>query len=508
MTIRLLTDWPYKRASNAGYVTIPAGSIVSVFDAATETGMIAAKVAAASAAAVTWTPPSDAPIYTDLLPAEVVAVRSLVSGAGDFTARPTALLYPGDGKTLAAPTVGANATLVASGTEIIDGEEWRWYTVSATNTSGNYIEVVVPTFAPMTADSVAVRWASSAVASTIAAVPYLGTTSFSTNVIATGSMGSGASTTGYKNHTGMITSPAAYTDFSKTGFTRDTSEQLWTNAKIRFSVTNGSTVTIKLHSFYAGFRQRKGRICIISDDGYHSWIQTGAEILARYGLKSTCAVIADLVGASSLYATQDQLRAYVGAGNMCVPHGPRGGAGNIFSANATDALALEDMQFHRDWLVARGLTNERGAKCYVWPQGEFARTAGDPSMLDRAWNAGFRLARNADVQTSRFCNASYLGHVKSNLLGVTLGHRYAGAANTADDATEDTNIANIITRAQFVAAAGLDSYLVLHEVVGRGAASTTIQIETDRLHTLCAALQTLVAAGTLECVTMDQFVPL
>jgi len=82
MTIRLLTDWPYKRASNAGYVTIPAGSIVSVFDAATEAGMIAAKVADASAAAVTWTPPSDAPIYTDLLPAEVVATRALGSGDG------------------------------------------------------------------------------------------------------------------------------------------------------------------------------------------------------------------------------------------------------------------------------------------------------------------------------------------------------------------------------------------------------------------------------------------
>lgn len=82
MTIRLLTDWPYKRASNAGYVAIPAGSIVSVFDAATETGMIAANVAVASAAAVTWTPPSDAPIYTDLLPAEVVETRALVSGGG------------------------------------------------------------------------------------------------------------------------------------------------------------------------------------------------------------------------------------------------------------------------------------------------------------------------------------------------------------------------------------------------------------------------------------------
>jgi len=435
------------------------------------------------------------------------AVQALVSGAGDFTACATALIAPGDGKTLTT-TVGANATLDASGTEIIDGEEWRWYTISATNTSGNWVEVNVPVFAPITADSTAIRWSSTAIASTIAAVPYLGSAgAYSVSITATGSLGTAASTTGARHHTGMITVPQAFTDYTKTGFSRDTSEQLWNIAKIRFSVTNGTTVTIRLHSFYAGFRQRKGRICIISDDGYNSWMQTGAEILARYGLKSTCAVIADLVGSSSSYASESQLRQYVAAGNLCVAHGPRGGGGNLFSANATDELVIEDMQFHRDWLVARGLTTERGAKCYVWPQGEFARTAGDPSMLNRAWNAGFRVARNAEVQTARWCNASYIGHVKSNLLGLTLGHRYAGLGG-ADDATETTNINNIITRAQFVAAAGLDSYLVLHEVVGRGAASTTIQIETDRLHTLAAALQALVVAGTLECPTMDAFVPL
>jgi len=436
------------------------------------------------------------------------AVQALVSGAGDFTALATALIAPGDGKTLTT-TVGANATLDASGTEIIDGEEWRWYTISATNTTGNYVEVNVPVFAPITADSTAIRWSSTAIATTIGAVPYLGSAgAYSVNISATGTLGASAFTSGPRHHTGMITVPQAFTDYTKAGFTRDTSEQLWNIAKIRFSVTNGTTVTIRLHSFYAGFRQRKGRICIISDDGYHSWIQTGAEILARYGLKSTCAVIADLVGSSASYASENQLRAYVDAGNLCVAHGPRGGGGNLFSANATDELALEDMQFHRDWLVARGLTTERGAKCYVWPQGEYARTAGDPSMLNRAWDAGFRVGRNAEVQTARWCNASYIGHVKSNLLGLTLGHRYEGAANTADHGNETTNINDIITRAQFVAAAGLDSYLVLHEVVGRGAASTAIQIETDRLHTLAAALQTLVVAGTLECPTMDAFVPL
>lgn len=119
MTIRLLTDWPYKRASNAGYVAIPAGSIVSVFDAATETGMIAANVAVASAAAVTWTPPSDAPIYTDLLPAEVVETRALVSEAGisgatyDGSGRLTGYTRQGVAHTVSYPS---STTVVVSNT--------------------------------------------------------------------------------------------------------------------------------------------------------------------------------------------------------------------------------------------------------------------------------------------------------------------------------------------------------------------------------------------------------
>ena len=81
MTVLLLTDRPYKRADNNGWVTIPAGSVVSVFDAATEAGMIAAKTAAASAAAVTWFPPSETPDYVGLTNPEADQVQALVSGA-------------------------------------------------------------------------------------------------------------------------------------------------------------------------------------------------------------------------------------------------------------------------------------------------------------------------------------------------------------------------------------------------------------------------------------------
>lgn len=125
MTIRLLTDWPYKRASNAGYVTIPAGSIVSVFDAATETGMIAAKVAAASSAAVTWTPPSDAPIYTDLLPAEVVATRSLVSADGNRNS--AAILGDSWGQYNYRPTVPSSIVDNGDGTATISGASLKIY---------------------------------------------------------------------------------------------------------------------------------------------------------------------------------------------------------------------------------------------------------------------------------------------------------------------------------------------------------------------------------------------
>ena len=82
MTIKLLTDWPYKRASGNGSVTIPAGNIVGVFDSATEAGMIASKVALSSVGAVTWTPPDEAPIYDGLTALEVTAVRAVVSEGG------------------------------------------------------------------------------------------------------------------------------------------------------------------------------------------------------------------------------------------------------------------------------------------------------------------------------------------------------------------------------------------------------------------------------------------
>lgn len=78
MTIKLLTDWPYALPGSAGFVTMPAGAVVGVFDAATEAGMIAAKLAIASAAVADWLPPSRAGYPTP--------EQALVSGPSQIAA--------------------------------------------------------------------------------------------------------------------------------------------------------------------------------------------------------------------------------------------------------------------------------------------------------------------------------------------------------------------------------------------------------------------------------------
>jgi hypothetical protein len=73
MTIRLLTPYPYQSA--IAVYQIPAGAIVDVFDTATETGLIAGKMAQASVASVTWTPPDESAVYNTLTDAQMRGLR-------------------------------------------------------------------------------------------------------------------------------------------------------------------------------------------------------------------------------------------------------------------------------------------------------------------------------------------------------------------------------------------------------------------------------------------------
>jgi hypothetical protein len=86
MTIRLLTPYPYQSA--IAVYQIPAGAIVDVFDTATETGLIAGKMAQASVASVTWTPPDESAVYNTLTDAQMRGLRdgNIVDAAGGVLA--------------------------------------------------------------------------------------------------------------------------------------------------------------------------------------------------------------------------------------------------------------------------------------------------------------------------------------------------------------------------------------------------------------------------------------
>lgn len=297
-------------------------------------------------------------------------------------------------------------------------------------------------------------------------------------------------------------------DWTKNSYTGNTSDQAWVIAKLRVPVTNGVTRTFDLRAIRVGTVRGKGRICVVSDDGYASWLRLGVPICEFYGVKTSCAVIADKVGSSALYGTLADFQAYVSRGHECVPHGPVGGTGNLIANYSTNAERIVDMNTHRDYLLANSLTSANGAKCYVWPQGEYSPTAGDVSLLDAARSAGYTVGRAAMVKQPLFPQVrsmSTLAHQR--MVMPIIGHNYAGATNTPDDAAETTNINNIVAYIQALGASRADGYVMLHKVVGRGTATAgQIEIEADRLRTIAAAIRAEVDAGRLEAVGMSEFV--
>lgn len=80
MTIRLLTPYPYQ--DSLGVREIPAGAVVDVFSAATEAGLIAAKLAEASSAAITWFPRREPSTNPTLNAGQTLAAQRFVAGMG------------------------------------------------------------------------------------------------------------------------------------------------------------------------------------------------------------------------------------------------------------------------------------------------------------------------------------------------------------------------------------------------------------------------------------------
>lgn len=426
--------------------------------------------------------------------AQAAAMQAAVSGAG-MSLPGTELLGPTAGVT---PTFSGTAAGISGTAVSINGEQWWRIDV----TGAGYVEVNVPTFTALCADTLTVEYIADPTVTT-QLVPYIGTAAYAVFANAIRNIPAASSQADWRVPGGHAVTYFQVNDWAKNAYTRDTIEQQWVTAKLR--VQFSAAGTFYLRSLRAGGGQRKGRICVIADDGWRSWFLRGAPLLARYGIPSTNAIIPSLIGSSPNHATEAMLQDYVAQGNANVTHGPIGGSGNLFTRWGTDAEALADMIAARDWLLARGLTDSRGAQCYIWPQGFYARTAGDTSFIKAAWDAGFRLGRSV-MESTVYPNVRATSSRCLSLLAMpTIGHTYAGATNTADDAAETTNINTIVTRIQALGAQRADGFVMLHQVVGRGAAAAgDTMIEVDRLATICAAIQTEVNAGRLVAVTMPE----
>lgn len=109
--------------------TIPAGAIVSVFDSATEAGLIAAKLALSSAGPTTWTPADRAykpktPVLFDAKTTKLVAqdergIQALVSGDRNIRTRPVRVGYVGDSTANGWAITGSTPFDMRIGTQVI-----------------------------------------------------------------------------------------------------------------------------------------------------------------------------------------------------------------------------------------------------------------------------------------------------------------------------------------------------------------------------------------------------
>lgn len=407
-----------------------------------------------------------------------------------------------------APTfaAGAGATLNASGIERIGDDVCAWMSITGISGTANYVEMKFASLSPFICRGMQFEYSISNVQSGHEAIAYALDNDSSPVKFMLSSHSPGAATTNTPwGHSGRAAAGLREGDFTKTGFSDSANHWQMTGIKFRVPVLNGQTQLFRLFLTRTNTRRKKGRLIAYADDGYARWMRLGLPVAEEFGIPMTLAIIPSLVGSSASYVDWASLRRAVAAGHEVVAHGPEGGAGNLFSRWATDAEALADMVNTRNQLVVQGVMRDLGRRCYVWPQGQFTRTAGDPSFLERALDAGFDCGRSASSTNRGIFFSALSPRNHQRLMLPVIGHQTAATldGDTTDDAAETTNINTLITRIQDMAAAGQDVHLMLHDVVQRGGATSTLTIETDRLRTLFAAIAAEVAANRLECVCMS-----
>lgn len=438
------------------------------------------------------------------MPTNIVGTRV------DYPQRGVEILSPGGTAPTAIKGAGVS-TLGPLGTTTVNGEQW-WSITATADASGinNYFELALNGLpSSFTGDDLVVEYQGNLPTGTVL-TPYIGTAGYAQFCAATLAI-SNPTGKGSFMHLGRRAMVVTATEWTKTGFTgtwatTPPGQMSWTAAKLRVVVPANATVTIAVRSVRVGSRKSKSRLCVTVDDGYSTVYERAASVFEAYGVPMTLAIIPPKVGTSG-YMSETQLQDLRKRGHLCVAHGPLLNNTNLFdSPYTTTEQRIADINQSRDWLVQRNLTTADGARCYIWPEGIYSTTSGESDLLEAFASAGYTINRGVGPLNGRGVFAGSL--TRTNALRAvmpTIGHTYAGATNTPDDAAETTNINQIVTNINTAATDGTDVFLMLHKFVPRGgAAAGGIDIEMDRLATLLSAVKTQVNAGLMEAVTMDK----
>jgi len=281
--------------------------------------------------------------------------------------------------------------------------------------------------------------------------------------------------------------------------------------RLQLNPATAGEFSVWLFAVGVGQPSKRGRVCVMYDDGYTSSYRLGHAVWKKVGVPQTMAVIASEVNKNSNYMSLDELKMWKGSGNSCVAHGPIGGGGSLvanYSGVNWPKSAIDDIRYNIKYLRDNDLAENGDDRCYVYPQGEFQRFANDKSLLDAMIEDGLvNVARSATImpisQRPFIYNQDAVSKYQ-RLAMPRIGHKWAGS-----DALEATNISNIVSYIQQCALYGLDFFLVFHQVKPSDTpqnAMGEIDIRVSDMTTLANAVKAEIDAGRLEAVHMRDFV--
>ena len=276
--------------------------------------------------------------------------------------------------------------------------------------------------------------------------------------------------------------------------------------KLVITPVAATVATVYIYAVGIGAKNRKGRCVVMADDGDPSWFKLGAPLFADVGIPTTAALIASIVGGGSA-GTLEQWKAYVGAGNAVIAHGPNVGslAGNLIINHDANAARIADMEASREFIDANGLGVPGFERCYAWPQGRYQAAPGRVDLLEAAYAAGFDLARGS---SSINALVQYNADAATRLQRMALPyspHGWGGstAANVA-------NITALVDAINAAATYGTDIFPTFHIIVPDATADGAMdsaQIRISDFLTIRDAIAAAVSAGTLECLTLPGILP-